>query len=136
MDRQLDRCRQRRNFYFLLCFVNVSRCQNMDGTIIRVSFFFKNFISIMKIRFKLFTSKFHFRDLRICSLKLEQVFAVWGIDWSTNYILKQSMEWVVLVIDLIDEMVEFVNLAFAAVLEPIIGLIQAGNPDQIVNIPV
>lgn len=46
------------------------------------------------------------------------------------------MEWVVLVIDLIDEMVEFVNLAFAAVLEPIIGLIQAGNPDQIVNIPV
>jgi len=75
-------------------------------------------------------------DLRICSLKLEQVFAVWGIDWSTNYILKQSMEWVVLVIDLIDEMVEFVNLAFAAVLEPIIGLIQAGNPDQIVNIPV
>ena len=90
----------------------------------------------MKIRFKLFTSKFHFRDLRICSLKLEQVFAVWGIDWSTNYILKQSMEWVVLVIDLIDEMVEFVNLAFAAVLEPIIGLIQAGNPDQIVNIPV
>ena len=44
------------------------------------------------------------------------------------------MEWIVLVVDLIDEMVEFVNLAFAAVLEPIIGLIQAGNPEDIINI--
>jgi len=73
-------------------------------------------------------------DVRIASLKLDQVFSVWGLGWSTNAILKASMEWIVLVVDLIDEMVEFVNLAFAAVLEPIIGLIQAGNPEDIINI--
>merc|ERR1712130_603653 len=32
-------------------------------------------------------------DVRIASLKLDQVFSVWGLGWSTNAILKASMEW-------------------------------------------
>jgi len=74
------------------------------------------------------------RDVRIASLKLDQVFEVWGLGWSTNVILKNSMEWAVMVVDLLDEMIEFINLAFAAVLEPIIDLIQSGTPDAIADI--
>ena len=44
------------------------------------------------------------------------------------------MEWAVLVVDMIDELIEFINLAFAAVLEPIIGLIASGSPDAIADI--
>lgn len=73
-------------------------------------------------------------DVRIASLKLDQVFEVWGLGWSTNTILKNSIEWAVLVVDMIDELIEFVNLAFAAVLEPIIGLIQSGQPEDIADI--
>ena len=67
------------------------------------------------------------RDFRIASLKLNQVFDVWGLGWNTTFILNGSLEWLVLTVDLIDELVEFVNLAFAAVLEPIIGIIQSGG---------
>lgn len=73
-------------------------------------------------------------DVRIASLKLDQVFEVWGLGWDTTSILLASVEWAVLVTDLIDELVEFVNLAFAAVLEPIIGLIQSGNANDIIDI--
>ena len=59
--------------------------------------------------------------------KLNQVFDVWGLGWNTTFILNGSLEWLVLTVDLIDELVEFVNLAFAAVLEPIIGIIQSGG---------
>lgn len=62
------------------------------------------------------------------------MFEVWGLGWSTNTILKNSIEWAVLVVDMIDELIEFVNLAFAAVLEPIIGLIQSGQPEDIADI--
>jgi len=75
--------------------------------------------------------KFHVvfanRDVRLCSLKLHQVLAPFGVTWDTTIILENSMEWLVLVVDWIDEMVEFINLAFAAVLEPIIGAILNGQ---------
>jgi len=41
---------------------------------------------------------------------------------------------VVLVIDFLDEIVEFFNLAFAAVLEPIIGAIISEDPVNINDI--
>jgi hypothetical protein len=66
-------------------------------------------------------------DVRICLLKLNQVFVPFNLGWDTTVILQNSLEWGVLVIDFIDEIIEFFNLAFAAVLEPIIGAIQNGQ---------
>jgi len=78
-------------------------------------------------------SELALEDVRLASLKLNQVMVPFGVTWDTTVILENSMEWLVLVIDWIDEMVEFINLAFAAVLEPIIGAILNGQSIDLVT---
>ena len=104
--------------HIFICQLDVPRRANLVRTYSRVIFTSSEIDEL-----KYYIS----RDFRIASLKLNQVFDVWGLGWNTTFILNGSLEWLVLTVDMIDELVEFVNLAFAAVLEPIIGIIQSGG---------
>ena len=65
-----------------------------------------------------FTRLFYFREIRVILTTSEKILSPFGIEYYATYITYLSFDYVILVLDLFDEILEFINLTLVTLFWP------------------